>query len=126
RMVSLSRFLFEHRTTDAIKPKGITVFPCDVESVLRRIEGVQNAIVVGVRHERKGEMLAAAIVCQNNSRKPTVREILAVCKKELPALSIPQIFQFLDELPVDEAGKISRRILGELITARIRQRSHQL
>lgn len=123
RMVSRSQFLFEHRATDVIKPKGMTVFPSDVENVLRQIEGVRDAIVVGIQHERKGELLAACIVWQDISGTPSVRRIVQLCKRKLPPFSIPQRFEFLDELPRDDAGKISRRMVGELITTRIRRQS---
>jgi long-chain acyl-CoA synthetase len=121
-VISESQFVFEHRAKGAIKPKGITVYPDTVETVLRQIVGVRDVVVLGIQDERRGEVLAAAVVLQNPGDGPSIRKIRETCKQELSPSSIPQYFELLDELPLDEAGKISRRMLGELIMSRIRSR----
>lgn len=121
RVVSEAIVVFEDRRTDAIKSAGMTVLPTQVEAVLRELVGVCDAAVFGIEDERKGEILAAAVV-RRGGDTPSTKEIVAFCSSRLPPFSIPQHFEFLDSLPYEPAGKLSRKILRALVSERIRRR----
>ncbi len=53
---------------------GATVEPAVVETVLRELAGVRDAVVVGLPHERLGEVVAAAMDCEPGLRLGTARE----------------------------------------------------
>jgi long-chain acyl-CoA synthetase len=120
-VVSNSAVLFEERKDEIIKSNGLAVFPAQVEAVLRELEGVLDVAVFGFQHERKGEMLAAAVVRQAD-KKPSIREIINFCRGRLPFFSIPQHIEFLDHLPYEAAGKLSRRLVRDIVSERVLQR----
>jgi long-chain acyl-CoA synthetase len=113
--------VFEERKSEIIKNHGFAVFPTQVELVLEEIEEILDAAVLGIRDERKGEILAAALVTQTGD-KSSIREIIEFCRRRLPFFSIPQRFEFFDSLPYEPSGKLSRRLLKEMFMERIRQR----
>jgi long-chain acyl-CoA synthetase len=121
RVVSNSAVVFEERKDEIIKSTGLAVFPAQVETVLRELEGVLDVAVFGFQHERKGEMLAAAVVRQTD-KKPSIREIINFCRGRLPFFSIPQHIEFLDHLPYEAAGKLSRRLVRDIVRERVLQR----
>ncbi|MCV7112515.1 AMP-binding protein, partial [Mycolicibacterium setense] len=56
-------YLFYHgRSDDMFKVSGATVYPVEVETALRTIDGVSNAFVTNVAGAQ-GQRLAAAAVC---------------------------------------------------------------
>ncbi|MFN3477717.1 MAG: AMP-binding enzyme, partial [Candidatus Methylomirabilales bacterium] len=100
------------RKKDMIIAGGFNVYPRDVEEVLYQHPGIQEAVVIGVPDEYRGENVKAYIV-----PKPGVtlaeQEMSAFCREKLAAYKVPRIFEFRSELPKTAVGKILRRTLRE-------------
>jgi long-chain acyl-CoA synthetase len=110
-------FYIADRSKDLIVASGFNVYPREVEEVLYRHEAVQEAAVVGVPDEYRGENVAAVI-----SLKPgfppsdeTRASIIAHCKKELTAYKVPKIIEFREDLPKSLIGKILRREVRQML-----------
>src|SRR5258707_3694265 len=78
-------FYIADRSKDLIVASGFNVYPREVEEVLYRYEGTEEAAVVGVPDEYRGENVAAVIVLKPGfSASDEVRaKIIAHCKREL-------------------------------------------
>lgn len=98
------------RRADLILAGGVNLYPAEVEAVLIQHPAVAEVAVVGVPHPEMGEQVHAVIV----ARGPVVAaELEAWCREKLSGLKRPKSFEFVEELPRSEAGKLLRRILKE-------------
>ncbi len=53
---------FMGRLSDTLKASGMNVTPREVELAIESLEGVQQAVVVGIPHADRGQEVAAAVV----------------------------------------------------------------
>lgn len=106
-------FYIVGRKKELIIASGFNVYPIEVEDVLYRIDGVEEAAVVGVPDPYRGETVKAFIV-KSQEKELTTEQIERECKEKLAAYKVPKIISFIDELPKTAVGKILKR---ELITS---------
>lgn len=98
------------RVSDVINVAGKKVNPAEVEAVLLSFSGVREAAVFGRRSALRNEEVAACLVADASVTEP---ELLEFCRRRLSGWQVPKRLFFVDELPVNERGKISRRALAE-------------
>ena len=92
-------------------PAGKKVNPREVEAVLLEIDGVTEAKVYGEPAGARGEVVAAAIVATPDVTRELVREF---CRARLSLHKVPRIVKLIDQMPVDERGKVKRAALAAL------------
>ncbi len=89
---------------------GFNVYPREIEEVLYAHEGIVEAAVLGVPHERHGEEVKAVVVpAPGHTLDPAA--LVAWCKERLAAYKYPRIVEFSEELPKGPTGKILKREL---------------
>lgn len=99
------------RAGDLINTAGKKVNPREVEAVILQIAGVREAKVYGEPAGARGEVVAAAIVALPDVTREQVREF---CRARLSTHKVPRIVKLIDEMPVDERGKVKRAALAML------------
>jgi acyl-CoA synthetase (AMP-forming)/AMP-acid ligase II len=99
------------RASEVINTAGKKVNPREVEAVILQIDGVREAKVYGEEAGARGEVVAAAIVATPDVTREQVREF---CRARLSLHKVPRIVKLIDELPLDERGKIKRTALATL------------
>lgn len=99
------------RASDLINTAGKKVNPREVEAVLLQIAGVREAKVYGEAAGARGEVVAAALVATPDVTRERVREF---CRERLSLHKVPRIIKLIDEMPVDERGKVKRALLAAL------------
>jgi len=100
------------RMSDVINRGGEKIDPAEVEAVLRAHTDVVDAAVCGIPDAELGELVGAVVV----ARAPVDPEALrAWCRNLLAGHKVPARFVFVDELPLTELGKVSRRDLRALL-----------
>jgi long-chain acyl-CoA synthetase len=105
------------RARDILKIGGRRVSPVEIEQAIARHPDVQEAAVVGVRSELKGEVPVAFVVIRRGIAGDDA-ELRRHCRAELPAYKVPVRFIFVDSLPRNEAGKLLREQLAARAAAR--------
>ncbi|WP_018132675.1 long-chain-fatty-acid--CoA ligase [Effusibacillus pohliae] len=105
-------FYIIDRKKDMIIASGYNIYPRDVEEVLYQHPAVQEAVVVGVPDQYRGETVKAVVVVKQG-RSLTEEELIAFCREKLAAYKVPRIVEFRTELPKTAVGKILRRALRE-------------
>lgn len=105
-------FYIVDRKKDMIIAGGYNIYPREIEEVLYEHEAIQEAVVIGVPHEYRGETVKAFIVLREGY-SVTEKELDAYCRKHLAAYKVPRIYEFRKELPKTMVGKILRRVLVE-------------
>ncbi|WP_018133472.1 long-chain fatty acid--CoA ligase [Effusibacillus pohliae] len=110
------------RVKRMINAAGYKVWPTEVESILYKHPAVQQACVIGVPDERRGETVKAFIVLHEKDRgKVTEQDIIEWSKQRMAAYKYPRIVEFLDQLPMSGSGKILWRKLQEAELAKMKE-----
>lgn len=100
------------RKKDMIIASGYNIYPREVEEILYEHPAVQEAVVIGVPDEYRGETVKAVIVLKNGETT-TESEIQQFCQSNLASFKIPRLIEFREQLPKTNIGKILRRALRE-------------
>jgi long-chain acyl-CoA synthetase len=100
------------RKKDLIIVSGFNVFPREVEDVLYRHPKIAEVAVVGIPHPYTGEAVKA-IVSLKPGETATEEEIIEFCRRSLARFKVPQVVDFVKELPHSQTGKVLRRALRE-------------
>ncbi|HEX5404063.1 MAG TPA: o-succinylbenzoate--CoA ligase [Pseudonocardiaceae bacterium] len=103
------------RTDDLINTGGVKVPPALVEQVLAAQPGVRAACVVGVRDERWGQAVMAAVVPVDPADLPKPGVLAAAVRERLGRAAVPKRFEFTDQLPLRGPGKVDRTAVGALL-----------
>ena len=112
-MDSEGYFFIVDRKKDLIKPGGYSVWPREVEEVIKLYRKVNEVSVAGVPDLYRGETVKAWIVLKPGE-EATSEEIQQHCRNEIAAFKVPTLIEFLDELPKTPVGKVLRRELVRL------------
>jgi len=107
------RLLTVHgRADDAIRTGGETVWPDEVEAVLRTHPGVADVAVAGRPDPAWGEHVAAWVVPRSIDNAPTLEELCEHCRASLARFKLPKELSLVAELPRTAGGKLRRRELA--------------
>ncbi len=99
------------RKKDVIITGGENLYPVQIEDFLRRNDKIKDVAVIGLPHERLGE-IAAAIIEVKEGMTLTENEIIDFCY-DLPRYKRPQKFIFA-EVPRNPTGKIEKPKLRQI------------
>lgn len=99
------------RKKDMILVSGFNVYPNEVEDVLVGHPDIIECAAVGIPDLKAGE--AVKIFAVTSNPNIDVNELKAFCRERLTAYKIPKIFEFRDELPKTNVGKVLRRELRD-------------
>lgn len=98
---------------------GENVYPSEVEPVLLEAPGVRDAVILGLADETWGEIVVAAVTRDGGETTggAEAEAILAHCRRHLASYRCPERVYFVDEMPLNAAGKVLRHILLDKIAA---------
>ncbi|MCH8965982.1 MAG: AMP-binding protein [Planctomycetes bacterium] len=89
---------------------GENVFPSEIENVLIQHPAVDEAAVIGIPDESRGEVpMAFVILKEGQSADET--ELRSHCRDRLASLKVPRQVKICDDLPRGPTGKILKRAL---------------
>jgi len=103
-------FYIVDRKKDMIIAGGYNVYPREVEEVLFQHPHINEAAVVGVPDEYRGETVKAFVVLREGAAT-TAAEIITFCRQRLAAYKVPRQIVFRVSLPKSGVGKYLRREL---------------
>lgn len=98
------------RKKDMILVSGFNVYPSEVEAVLAQHPAVLEVACIGVPSEGSGEKVKACVVARPG-KKLTMEELQKFANANLTAYKRPKVYEFCDDLPKSNVGKILRREL---------------
>ena len=104
------------RVSDVINVAGKKVSPAEIEEALLRFRGVRQAIAFG-RTATAGLRNEEVVACVVGNADLNEAALLESCRKTLSAWQVPKRIFIVDEVPVNERGKISRRELARQFSA---------
>ena len=98
-----------------VRYDGFKIYPSAIEQAIMRSPEVQSCAVVKYSKPGLGTMPKAFIVLKSESRASDLilPEIIQYCHEDLAERSVPQDFEFVQQLPLTSMGKIDYRALEQ-------------
>ena len=93
------------RKKDMFIVGGFNAYPAEIEDRLLEHPAVARAAVIGVPDERLGQVGKAFVV---PAGPVTAAELIAWSRERMAGFKAPRHIEFLDELPMNETGKIMK------------------
>lgn len=101
------------RIKELIITGGFNVYPSEVEEVLKAVDGITDAAVVGLPG-KNGEDVVAAVVLERELDLDAVRESI---RGSLAGYKVPRRIVAVDDLPRSQIGKVLRREVRDQLLA---------
>lgn len=101
------------RKKEMIIRGGINIYPKEIEQVIYELPYIKEVAIVGVPDEKYGEEVVGYVAVYENTQV-TEAEIINYCKQKIANYRCPKRIYFLDSLPKNSVGKISKHKLVEL------------
>jgi long-chain acyl-CoA synthetase len=104
----------EGRRDDIFNIGGMKVVPVEVEDVLKKYEGIDNAAVVPIEPSETEPLpvLKAYLVVNERWKAGDLADLKRFCLNFLEAYKVPAEFELIDRIPTSESGKKMRNKLG--------------
>ncbi|OBI15738.1 hypothetical protein A5712_27860 [Mycobacterium sp. E2327] len=100
------------RIKDMFIVGGFNAYPVEIENALMQHPDIGQVAVIGVPHERLGEVGMAYVV-----PKPGVNcdaeSVIAWARTQMANYKVPQAIEIVDALPINATGKIQKTVLRE-------------
>jgi len=96
------------RLKELVIVSGFNVYPVEVEEVIREVEGVTEAAVIGVEDELQGEAVVAYVVAPGRDPADVESAVRAHCETRLARFKQPSRVEVVGELPVGVTGKVQK------------------
>jgi fatty-acyl-CoA synthase len=104
-------FTIKGRSKDMFISGGENVYPAEIESVMLAFDGVAEAALVGVPHEKWGEVGKAWVVVRPGADF-SEEAFGAFLAQRLAKYKLPQSIEVLEKLPKTAIGKIDKKLLA--------------
>lgn len=98
------------RLDNQIKIRGFRIELGEIESVLNRMEGIREAVVIA-KEIRQGDKRIIAFLVKDEEEKATLNDVRKYLKEILPEYMIPSQITFIDKIPLSQNGKADRKAL---------------
>jgi long-chain acyl-CoA synthetase len=106
------------RKSDMIISGGVNIYPAEIEAVLLQHAEVLDAAVFGIPHEDWGESVHAMLQLRGDQGHFD-QEIRIFCQDKLARYKQPKTYSYVQQLPRDPNGKLSKRSLREEFLANL-------
>jgi long-chain acyl-CoA synthetase len=109
--------VIEDRKKDLVLVGGFNVYPREIDEVLMSHSDVAEAAVVGRPDDYRGETLHAFVVLKDGS-STNLEALETFCRENLVKYKVPSRIDIVDGLPKTSVGKIDKKTLKALVSAR--------
>ncbi len=107
-------FFLTDRLKRMINASGFKVWPAEVEALMFGHPAVQEACVISIRDDYRGESVKAVVVLRPSYEGSVSEEdIINWCRANMAIYKCPRVVQFVQALPKSGAGKVMWRVLQE-------------
>ncbi len=98
------------RDSEWINVAGRKLNPLEIEQQMRLCPGIKEVVVFGIPSALRGE---EPVACVAAGPETNLAEILRYCHRQLSPWQTPKDVWLVSEIPTNERGKISRRLLSD-------------
>ena len=105
-------FTIADRATDMIISGAENIYPKEIENVISSHDGVREVAVFGIPDDIYGESVCAAVVTKEGYEIDK-KDIIDFCASKISSYKKPKRVVFMDELPKNSLGKVTKNVLRE-------------
>jgi fatty-acyl-CoA synthase len=105
-------FTIVDRLTDMIISGAENIYPKEIEDVISSNPAVREVAVFGIPDEIYGESVCAVVI-KKKGYQLDQEEIINFCASKLAGYKKPKRVEFMDELPKNASGKVTKNVLRE-------------
>jgi len=105
-------FTVVDRMRDMIISGGENIYPKEIEDTIISHPGVREVAVFGIPDQVYSEAVCAAVV-KKKGYQLDEEEIIDFCASRIASYKKPKRVEFLDELPKNPSGKVTKNVLRE-------------
>ncbi len=106
-------FTFVGRGSECINTGGEKVYPDEVETVIKKLDGIEMVGVTATPDEKYGELVTAVIKTAPDAQLNS-QDVIEFCKDKIAGYKRPRKVIFVDEFPTTLIGKPHYKGLREL------------
>jgi len=107
----------EARKDDLIKSGSERIYPVEIEDLLRRVDGVDDVVVVGRADPDWGEVPVAVVKLETGAKRDAGR-LLQALEGKIARFKWPKDVHFVDALPRSALGKVLRYRVRDVLDQR--------
>jgi acyl-CoA synthetase (AMP-forming)/AMP-acid ligase II len=107
-------YYYVTRVDDMFVCGGENIYPKEVENVALKHPDVANVAVAPLVHATKGFAPAAMVVLKKD-RRVSQQELQDFFAANGPAFAIPRAILFVDQIPLNGAGKVDRPLIKQVL-----------
>jgi 2,3-dihydroxybenzoate-AMP ligase len=121
RLHPSGNYVVEGRKKDLINRGGEKISAEEIENLILAHPSVQNIACVAMPDPAMGEKMCACVVLKKG-RSLTLKELVAyLMDREIAKFKLPERLELLPDFPVSTFGKVSKKVLVEMITRKLEQ-----
>src|SRR5262249_32027790 len=119
RLHPSGNYMVEGRKKDLINRGGEKISAEEIENLILGHPAVQNVACVPMPDPNLGEKMCACVI-PKKGRSLTLAELVEFLKeKEIAKFKLPERLELLSDFPVSTFGKVSKKALVEMVTAKL-------
>jgi 2,3-dihydroxybenzoate-AMP ligase len=119
RLHPSGNYVVEGRKKDLINRGGEKISAEEIENLILAHPAVQNIACVPMPDPHLGEKMCACVI-PKKGRNLTLQELIEFLKdKEIAKFKLPERLEILSDFPVSTFGKVSKKALAEMVTAKL-------
>jgi 2,3-dihydroxybenzoate-AMP ligase len=119
RLHPSGNYVVEGRKKDLINRGGEKISAEEIENLILSHPSVQNVACVPMPDPHLGEKMCACVILKKD-RALSVAELVEFLKdKEIAKFKLPERLELLSDFPVSTFGKVSKKALTEMVTAKL-------
>jgi acyl-CoA synthetase (AMP-forming)/AMP-acid ligase II len=108
------------RKKEIIIRGGLNIAPRELEEMIAELREIAAAAVVGLTHERLGEIVCACVVLQPDANLTITQLCRQLRERGLATFKLPQALVRVDSLPMTSTGKLRRReLVAEVMSGKL-------
>ena len=120
RMHPSGNYVVEGRKKDLINRGGEKISAEEVENLILMHPAVQNVACVPMPDANMGEKMCAFVILKAG-QSLTLKELVGfLLTKEIAKFKLPERLEVLSGFPVSTFGKVSKKVLGELVAEKLK------
>ncbi|MBV1883892.1 MAG: acyl-CoA synthetase [Pseudomonadales bacterium] len=100
-------------SVDIIKSGGFKISALEIEEELRKHPAIEECSVVGIENEEWGEQVCAALILHSD-QELKLHALKEWCKDRIAVYKIPKAVIYIDELPRNIMGKVTKKDVKKL------------
>ncbi len=120
RMHPSGNYVVEGRKKDLINRGGEKISAEEVENLILMHPAVQNVACVPMPDANMGEKMCAFVILKRGQSLALAELVAFLLTKEIAKFKLPERLELLADFPVSTFGKVSKKVLGEMVAENLK------